>query len=71
MSQPISTCTTMQAAGDGLQAALDHRDRASESVTAVLDYALEQADSALDEARRAMQQSPTSAPNQACISESF
>ena len=58
----------MQVAGDGLQADLDHRNRASESVTAVLGDALEQADIALDEAKRALQQGPTSAPNQACIS---
>ena len=57
----------MQAAGDDLQAALDDKDEAFESVTALLDDTLEQADIALDEAKRALQQGPTSAPNQACI----
>ena len=63
-----SMCTTMQAAGDDLQAALGDKDEAFESVTALLDDTLEQADIALDEAKRALQQGPTSAPNQARIS---
>lgn len=47
----------LQTASDDLAAALDDKDDAFDSVTALLDDTLEQADIALDDAKRALQQS--------------
>ena len=58
----------MQTASNDLAAALDDKDDAFESVTALLDDTLEQADIALDEAKRALQQVDASAAaSQVCM----
>lgn len=55
---------TFQGAGEDLAASLDDKDDAFACVTTLLDDTLEQADTALDEAKKALQHSTAGGSSQ-------